>query len=275
MAARWPAKDSSRYPDTERIDIVENVIVTGASRGFGHAVAQQMLDRGYRVYGLSRSIPGDLVRRSDFHYVPIDLFDTRAASGILVDYFLRERKLGSISHLFLNAGMFGDRVAKTSDIPLEELKQTIDLNLWANKVVLDTFINAAVSIDTCIVSASMAGVRVRAGNGGYAISKAALHVMMRLYALEHPSIFFAVLGLCSLDTYLFDRIMAPLASPQDFQDVANLQQRARIDGYLTSPDQRAKDVDLVLNGPLRQRLVSGEMVDMRAFLASAAAAPNL
>jgi benzil reductase ((S)-benzoin forming) len=113
----------------------------------------------------------------------------------------------------------------------------------------------------------VAGVRARAGMGGYAISKAALNMMMKLYALENPSTFFAVLGLCNIKTGLFERILHSPANAEEFPDVAALQQRAQGDGYLVSPQQRARDVYAVLTGPLRQYLISGELTDMRGLLA--------
>lgn len=250
---------------------MKNVIVTGASRGFGHAIARRMLDKGYRVYGLSRTVPADLVDEAEFRYVPVDLSQTRMASAVLSDYFLREQRVSDVAYLFLNAGMFGDRVMRVSDIAMDEMKQIVDLNVWANKLLLDLFLRSGVPIATCVASASMAGVRARAGNGGYAISKATLNMMLKLYALEHPATFFAVLGLCSLNTRLFDHTLYPPADPNQFPDIAVLQKRAQLPGYLTTPEQRAQDVDQVLHGPLREQLVSGEFVDMRSLLASAAA----
>lgn len=251
---------------------MKNVIITGASRGFGHAMAVRMLDQGHRVFGISRTVPTGLVDHENFSFVPVDLIQTQAATATLSDYFLRQQRLPSVDYLFLNAGMFGDRVQRVCDIAMDDMKAIIDLNLWSYKLLLDLLLRANVPIETCIVSASMAGVRARAGNGGYAISKAALHMMMRLYAQEHPSTFFAVLGLCSLSTRLFDHTLYPPADPTVFPDIVSLQQKARAPGYLTTPEQRAADVDEVLHGPLRKKLVSGEMVDMRSLLATAAAA---
>jgi NAD(P)-dependent dehydrogenase (short-subunit alcohol dehydrogenase family) len=225
-----------------------------------------MLDKGMRVFGVSRTIPQDLLRNSNFHHVQVDLSDSKAASERLADYFIRQQQLDRVAYLFLNAGVFGSQVQKVSDISLPDIKNVVDINLWTNKVVLDVFFRSGVPIETCCVSASVAGVRARAGMGSYAISKAALNMMMRLYALENPSTFFAVLGLCSLKTGLFERILYPPVSEGEFPDVALLQQRAHVDGYLVSPQQRAGDIFTVLNGPLRQHLISGEFTDMRGLL---------
>lgn len=225
-----------------------------------------MLDKGMRVFGVSRTIPQDLLRNESFCHAQVDLSDSKAASERLADYFISHQKLDRVDYLFLNAGVFGSRVQKVSDISLPDIKNVMDINLWANKVVLDVFLRSGVPIETCCVSASVAGVRARAGMGSYAISKAALNMMMRLYALENPGTFFAVLGLCSLKTGLFDRILYPPVSEDEFPDVATLQQRAHVNGYLISPQQRAGDIYAVLNGPLRQQLVSGEFTDMRGLL---------
>jgi benzil reductase ((S)-benzoin forming) len=248
---------------------LKNAIVTGCSRGVGHALASLMLDEGFRVFGVSRSLPSDLLRHTNFHYAQVDLSDTASASERLANYFIRQHKLDRVDYLFLNAGVFGPGVQRVADIPLQDIQNVMGINLWANKVVLDVFIRSAVPIESCAISASVAGVRARAGMGGYSISKAALNMMMKLYAVENPDTFFAVLGLCTLETGLFDRILYPPANAQDFPDIASLQQRAHVEGYLVSAQQRAKDIYAVLTGPLRRHLISGEFTDMRGLLARA------
>lgn len=251
---------------------METAIVTGASRGIGYALADLLLDKGFRVYGISRSVPEGLLRHANFSFLQADLTDADVASARLAKYFVQEQGLTNVRYLFLNAGMFGERIMRVSDMPLKDIEAVMDLNLWANKVVLDVLIRSHVAIDTCAVSASLASVRARAGNAGYAISKAALNMMIKLYALEHPSIFFALVALCTVKSDLSDHSMYPPADPAMFPDIAALQQRVQMPGYLATPEQRAADFYRVLSGPLRQHLVSGEFADIKKLLAMEEAA---
>jgi len=248
---------------------METAVITGASRGIGHALASLLLDKGLRVYGIARTVPEDLLRNPHFEFLQLDLADSSAASTRLAKYFVQEQGLPRVHYLFLNAGMFGERIMRVSDMSIDDIKSIIDVNLWSNKVVLDILIRSSVSIDTCVISASLAGVRPRAGNSGYAISKAALNMMIKLYALEHPSIFFALLALCSVRSRLLDRSMYPPADSTLFPDIAAFQQRAQVEGYRATPEQRAADIYRVLTGPMRQQLVSGEFADIKKLLATA------
>jgi alcohol dehydrogenase len=243
---------------------LENVIITGASHGIGFALAQLMLHQGHRVFGFSRSAPSGLLDNPDFHYCQVDMADLSGATEQLTAYLLGKQRISNIWRLYLNAGQFSQRIAPMKDVTLADLDYLMKVNVWANKMVLDLLLGNGVSIETCVVSASIAGVRARAGFNGYAISKGALNMMMKLYALENPATFFAVLGLCLVDTRLSRHVLlAPLEG--DFPENVALRERAKGDGYLATPEQRALDIDNALAGQMRGRIISGEFTDIRTL----------
>lgn len=227
-------------------------------------MARLMLEQGHRVFGISRSAPLQCMGHPNFHYCPADLSDLPAAAEHLARFF-RQHSVDRVWRLFLNAGLFSQRIAPMQDVAQADLDYLMKVNVWANKMLLDLLLNQGVHIDTCVISSSIAGVRARNGFNGYAISKAALNMMIKLYALENPEIFFAVLGLCFVDTRLsFHVLHAPLEG--DFPEIVALRERAKNNGYLVPAEQRARDVDAVLSGPLRDRITSGNFVEMRSLV---------
>lgn len=243
---------------------MQNVIITGVSRGIGNALARLMLKKGCSVFGISRSIPQNCLRDPNFHYAAIDLSDLPRAAERLTQFLITQHRIEKTWRVFLNAGLFGGRVAQMKAIAVEDINYVMAVNVWANKVLLDVLLGAGVEIDSCVVSSSIAGVRARRGFNSYAISKAALNMMMKLYALENPEVFFAVLGLCFVDTRLSRQLLtAPLEG--DFPESVALRERAKTDGYLVTPEQRALDIDALFSGNFREVITSGDFVEIRSL----------
>ncbi len=244
---------------------MRKVLITGVSSGIGHALAEYYLAAGATVYGLSRRQPPELLAHPRFRFCPVDLAVPLTAQATLRRFLLETQGLTALDHVFLNAGRFSQQIARLSDVPLADIQQLMDINVWANKTVLDVLLHGGVAIGNCIFSASIAGVRARAGNSGYALSKATLNMLAKLYALEHPQVFFAAIGLCSVDTPLSQQVLA-LPLEGDFPAVAALRQRSDEAGYLASPQQRAHQLDALLQGRLQQLLASGDFVEIRSLL---------
>jgi benzil reductase ((S)-benzoin forming) len=243
---------------------LENVIITGASHGIGNSLAHLMLNKGCRVFGISRSIPRDLLKHPHFHFCSVDLSDLPAATERLANFLLREHRIQHVWRLFLNAGLFSQRIAPMKNVPLADIDYLMKVNVWANKMLLDLLLGSSVTIDSCVVSSSIAGVRARSGFNGYAISKSALNMTMKLYALENPSIFFAVLGLCFVDTRLGRHVLnTPLEG--DFPENLALRERAKNRGYLATAEQRALDVDAALSTTVREHITSGDFIEIRSL----------
>src|SRR5699024_5136396 len=89
-----------------------------------------------------------------------------------------------ISLAFLNAGMLGEfRVMP--ELGLDELRQAMDINVWANKVILDWFARHSPPRQIVLIS-SGASVKGNQGWGSYALSKATLNMLTQLYAHDLP-----------------------------------------------------------------------------------------
>jgi NAD(P)-dependent dehydrogenase (short-subunit alcohol dehydrogenase family) len=251
---------------------MRNIFISGVSSGIGYELAKKCLRENDRVYGVSRSTP-DLLGEEHFHFARIDLSMHESAAVQLRAFLFTMHNLHSIDMVFLNAGQFGSRIAPIRDLTLRDLKCQMDINLWAHKLVLDVLLDGGVTVPKFIFSASIAGVRARAGNGGYAISKAALNMLAKLYALEHPESFFAVLGLCAVDTNLSQQIVT-LPLEGDFAEQRKLRARVQLDGYVVSAQTRAAQLYALMNGRLQDHVSSGDFIEIRDLLAQAAAVSN-
>lgn len=241
---------------------MENVLITGVSHGIGNELAKRLLHDGYRVFGVSRTLPQELLQHENFFFRSIDLSEIDRIADKLGDFFIKEHKLKRLKYVFLNAGLFSQRIGYMQDVPLEDIDYLMRVNVWSYKAILDLLLKNNVEIDTCVASSSIAGVRARAGNSGYAISKAALNMMMRLYALERQDVFFAVLGLCNVYTRLSRHIgNTPLEGR--FPEIEKLRERASGTGYLVSAEQRASDICTLLANDIKTRVNSGEFVEIR------------
>jgi len=174
----------------------KTVIITGASRGIGHATARLFLDRGWRIVTCSRDETPEECKRDPnwtFH-IATDLAD--AAS---LDRFIKEanKKLGNkpLHALVNNAGMspktpYKERLGCLNG-DLDAWHEVFELNLFAALKLCRGFAPALHRGKGAIVNVtSIAGHLIHPFAGSaYAISKAALSALTRELANE-----FATLG---------------------------------------------------------------------------------
>ncbi len=173
----------------------KTVIVTGASRGIGHAVAMLFLERGWRIITCSREgVPAECKRDPNWtHHIPTDLAD--AAS---LDNFIKEANEaldGEALHgLVNNAGMspkapFKERLGCLNG-DLDAWRQVFELNFFAALKLARGFAAALHKGPGAIVNiTSIAGHAIHPFAGSaYSISKAALSAMTRELANEFASL---------------------------------------------------------------------------------------
>lgn len=241
------------------------VFITGVSSGIGEALSELYLQRGYTVYGTSRRQPFRFSGNPNFRFRAFDLSKLNDIGELFAGDLADVIKHG-VDLFFLNAGVSGNVPARSEEFTLEELQHVLAVNVLANKAIMDLMLASKHRPLACVLSASMAGLRFRAGTLPYSMSKAALSALGGVYAEENKDIFFAVLGLCNVNTSLSRQVTFSTRTA-DFPDLKSLQQRALSPGYMISPAQRANDIVSVINAPDEYGVESGKFVDMRAALA--------
>lgn len=245
---------------------MRSVFITGVSSGIGEALAQLYLAQGHVVYGTARRTPYGLMAHPNFRFRSFDLSSVSAIPDLFTGDFAAVLEQG-VDVFFLNAGVSGRVPARADEFSVDELCHVMSVNLMANKALLDLMLSAPRRPATCMLSASMAGVRFRAGTLPYSVSKAALSALGGVYAEENRDVFFAVLGLCNVNTSL-SRQVSFSERTADFPDLQALQQRALAPGYMVAPAQRARDIVSVITAPADYGVESGKFVDMRTALAA-------
>lgn len=174
----------------------KTAIVTGASRGIGHAIAKCFVDRGWRIITCSRGdVPPECKRDPNWTlHVPTDLGDTDSLARF-VEEANRAIDGGPLHALINNAGIspktpFKERLGCLNG-DLSAWREVFELNFFAALKLARGFASPLHKGGGSVVNiTSIAGHYVHPFAGSaYSISKAALSALTRQLAHE-----FAELG---------------------------------------------------------------------------------
>lgn len=179
-----------------------NVFITGVSSGIGRGLAEECLRQDCEVYGVSRRESAELKGHPKFHFKALDLRELDGIEPGLRDLFAGLKKLDLA---ILNAGILG-KIADLRETSLEDIQPVIDVNLWANKVIIDTLAKLDLEVSQIVTISSGAAVSAKRGWNAYSISKAALNMLTGLYAAELPEIHFCALAPGIVDTHMQDQL---------------------------------------------------------------------
>ena len=166
------------------------VLIVGASRGLGHAMAGEFLKKGWHVVGTVRASG-----RTDLHDLaeahpdrvtiePLDVKEPDQISG------LRERLSGrAFDMLFVNAGAANhnqaETIAETSTDEFVRVMLTNALGVMRAVEGLQDLVRPAGLIGVMSSGQGSIANNVRGGHEVYRGSKAALNQYMRSYAARH------------------------------------------------------------------------------------------
>ena len=226
------------------------VFISGVSSGIGLALAQKFLALGADVYGLSRRPCPD----SRVKWQTCDLADLNSIKKIMTELCSQVAKFDLA---ILNAGVLGT-IQDLQDADMNELRDMMDINLWANKVLID-YLCGTQQTTQIITLSSGAAVNGNRGWSGYSISKAALNMMTSLYAKEFDNTHFTAFAPGLVDTAMQDQ----LCSIKDIGNFSSLSriQSARGTESMPSADELANHLPDVFRNLLTYQ--SGSFVDIR------------
>ena len=238
----------------------KSVFITGVSSGIGLSLAREYLNRGISVYGVSRRDPAELGESlgEDFHFASVDL--TNAAKAPQVIRGLLDG-VEMIEAAILNAGVLGE-IKDMKDVTLDELRHTMEINVWANKTVIDTLIDMPTTIQQIVTISSGAAVNGNRGWNGYAISKAALNMLTALYARECDSTHFSAIAPGLVDTAMQEHLCG-LPGDARFASIDVLKSKRGTEEMPTADELAPRLVDFLKL--IKGTTPSGEFVDIRTI----------
>ena len=226
-------------------------ILTGASRGMGLAMAQQLIDAGHDLLCISRKTSDDLAARARARGVrceqwPQDLTRPENAAARLETWLgaQRDEDVASVT-LINNAGML-PRIATLGAIPAAELADALRVDLEAPMLLTSAFLRATAGWRArrkVLNISSGLGRRPMASQATYCAAKAGMDHFTRCVALEEAGRPNGAL-LCSLAPGVIDTDMqAQLrgADLAEFPDIGNFI-ALKDKGALTSPQDAAARV---------------------------------
>jgi benzil reductase ((S)-benzoin forming) len=158
----------------------KTVFITGNSSGIGLGLTREYLSRDCEVYGVSRR--GCPLQNERLHDICCDLADFGTVAPALQSLL---GDTGALDLVVLNAGVLGD-IRELHDTPMADIRRVMDINLWANKAVMDWLHDSGIRLRQVVFMSSGAAVNGNKGWSGYALSKAALNMMAQLYVHEFP-----------------------------------------------------------------------------------------
>ena len=172
------------------LPLVDRVaLVTGASRGIGHATALALAKAGAHVIALARTVGGleeldDAIKAlgGSATLVPLDLTDYPGVDRL--GLALHER-FGRLDVLVGNAGILGP-LSPLDHVEPQAWEAVIAVNVTANWRlirVMDRLLKLSDAGRVVFVSSDIASLAL-AYWGPYAVSKAALETLARTYAAE-------------------------------------------------------------------------------------------
>ncbi len=112
---------------------LKRVLITGASKGIGRAIAERLVLEGYEVTGTSRDpvkIP-EQNRIPGVEYLPLDLTDKNSINTLI-------ETLGDVDILINNAGI--GQIGAVEEIPIERLYYLFEANLFGAVRIIQGFL---------------------------------------------------------------------------------------------------------------------------------------
>jgi NAD(P)-dependent dehydrogenase (short-subunit alcohol dehydrogenase family) len=169
----------------------KTALITGSSKGLGAAIAKKYAEADAHVILLARNEEklieiSNKIKSSGGHttVIPCDVSNHMALKNVASSI---EEKFGKLDIFVGNAAILGTLVP-IQDIDLQEFQDVMNVNVTANFILLKTLhplLKRSKNGRVILLTTGESVVRGDANWGGYAVSKAALESLARIYAEEN------------------------------------------------------------------------------------------
>ncbi|KAL8790557.1 MAG: hypothetical protein Q9195_006301 [Heterodermia aff. obscurata] len=229
--------------------MAKTIIVTGASRGIGLAVARYLIEASHNVVLLARSDTPLQELKAKYPQ------QVRVIAGDLSDVAIAEQTLsstlagGQIDGLVLNHGTL-DPVARIADGSIEAWKRGFDVNFFSAVAWVTAALPALRrSKGRIIFTSSGAAINAYTGWGAYGASKAAINHLALTLGAEEPDVTSISLRPGVVDTEMQREIREVHGPGMQEQDIARFHKLHK-EGGLLKPEQPGHVIaKLAVDGP--------------------------
>lgn len=225
----------------------KNILITGCSSGLGLALSNYYLQKGFKVYGISRNKPE--IQNKNFTHIIFDLSDLSQIKEILSPII---KDISQIETVFLNAGMLG-KIRVLDELSTSEMQEVYKLNVYANKKLLD--ILKSIKVKNILAISSGASLTGYKGWGSYSLSKAGVNMLINLYSNEMLNTKLLAVAPGVIKTPMTDYIRFEL-DENIFPSAKKLNE-----GLVQTPEETAIKLDNLINRI--DEFESGSYVDVR------------
>lgn len=226
-------------------------LLTGASRGMGLAMAQQLVAAGHELITLSRQTAPSLTAAAEAAGTPcaqwaVDLADPAAAASRLQAWLTQRGPAGLASVTLINNAGVLPHIAPLGEISADDLARALRVDLEAPMVLTAAFLSATATWDIprrVLNISSGLGRRAMASQAAYCAAKAGMDHFTRCVALEEAGRPNGA-RVCSLAPGVIDtdmQVQLRGADPALFPDIGNFQ-GMKDKGQLTTPEAAAARV---------------------------------
>jgi len=232
-----------------------NILITGTSSGLGYGLADYYLKQGHTVFGLSRKLNSEQKKHKNFVFLSQDMTNYNELKTNLLSFL---KDINTLDLVILNAGIL-NQIKDLKDTGLDEIKKVMDVNVWSNKVLIDSLYQHVEKIDQIVAISSGASVSGSRGWNAYSLSKATLNMLISLYSKEFTNTHFCALAPGLIDTKMQDYIF-DLPKEKEFPTIKKLKE-AKISGAMPTVEEAAE-----INAQAIAKLKnyeSGSFIDVR------------
>lgn len=197
----------------------KNILVTGASSGFGMLIANELHRKGYNVIGTSRN-PEKLKSAVPFKMIALDL-DSEESINTLPERIFTE--VGHLDVLINNAGFLVTGIAE--EIPIELGRKQFETNFWGTIKVTNAVLPylRKQKFGKIITVGSITGLVAFPNTSYYAASKHALEGYFKAlrYEINEFNIRVAMIEPGSFKTNIMDNSSTTVNRIEDYNSLRN------------------------------------------------------
>jgi short-subunit dehydrogenase len=222
----------------------KNILITGASSGFGLLIANELHRKGYNVIGTSRN-PEKYASKLPFKLISLDL-DSEESINSLPNRVFKE--VNKLDILINNAGFLVSGIAE--ETPIELGRKQLETNFWGTIKVTNAILPhfRKQKSGKIITVGSIIGLVAFPNAAYYAASKHALEGYFKAlrYELDGFNIKVAMIEPAAFKTSILDNSSSPTNKIEDYNSLRN-----KIEKFTNDLVDKAEDPAMVAEKVLK------------------------